>query len=175
MPRGRLIFPFIVELAQLDTEAMAADPDGAGPLESGYDPDFREPVIIQENDEDVIGEGLRKERCFRFKAQIQDKEMEALRQVVGGTSPDSAITLVMHFKDLEKVGLIDDLGRATIRVNDRLTKIFKKTGKLIEVIPDPPGLYVVSVTSAGFGLGPSRNLLKVKFQEREQGIQSSSR
>jgi len=175
VPRGRLIFPFLIELAQLDTEAMAADPDGDGPQTSGYDLDFREPVIITQSVDDVTGDPLRLERCTTFKCQIEDKEMEALRQVLGGTSPDSAITLVMHFKDLEKVGLVDDNGRATIRKNDRLAKIFNKKGKLIMVVPDPPGLYVTSATDAGFGIGPFRNLLIVKFDEREQGVQSSSR
>ena len=40
--RGRLIFPFVAELHRLDTAAMATvDPDGAGGLTGGYDPDFK--------------------------------------------------------------------------------------------------------------------------------------
>ena len=45
--RGRLIFPFLAELRRLDTAAMAStDPDGAGPLTGGFDPDFKEPVLV---------------------------------------------------------------------------------------------------------------------------------
>jgi hypothetical protein len=39
--RGRLINPFLAEIAQLDTVATTADPDDVGPLVSGYDPDFK--------------------------------------------------------------------------------------------------------------------------------------
>lgn len=175
MPRGRLIFPFVVELAQLDTVQMARDPDGAGPQTSGYDFDFREPVVVKRSTEDNIGTALREERCARVRCQIEDKEFEAIRQVLGGTSPDSAITLVFHFKDLEAAGMVDDNGQATIRINDRLSKIFDCDENLIETIRDPPGLYVTSATSAGFGISRKRNLLIVKFGEREQGIQSPSR
>ena len=44
--RGRLINPFLAELAQLDMAATAADPDGAGPLTSGYDSDFKETAMV---------------------------------------------------------------------------------------------------------------------------------
>ena len=53
--RGRLIFPFLAELYRLDTRATATtDPDGAGPLTGGYDPDFKEPVLV-DRDGDGIG------------------------------------------------------------------------------------------------------------------------
>ena len=53
--RGRLIFPFVAELHRLDTHAMATtDPDPDGPHTSGYDPDFKEPVRIDEDDDGVV-------------------------------------------------------------------------------------------------------------------------
>ena len=175
MPRGRLIFPFLAELAQLDTVAMTRDPDGDGPQTSGYDLDFKEPVIVQESAEDLVGQPLREETCRRVRCQIEDKVMEGIRQVLGGTSPDSAITLVFHFKDLEDAGMVDDDGRATIRVNDRLAQILDCDENVIETIRNPPGLFVVSASSAGFGIGRQRNLLVVDFAERELGVQSPSR
>jgi len=175
MPRGRLIFPFIVELEQLDTEAMSHDPDGDGDKTSGYDSVFREPISVTEDSDDIVGKAYRVDRCTRVRCQIEDQEFEAIRQVLGGTSPDSAITLVFHFKDLEAANLVDDNGRATVRVNDRLAKIYDRNEQLIETIRNPPGLFVTSATSAGFGLGKHRNLLIVKFGEREQGIQSPGR
>jgi hypothetical protein len=165
----------VAELAQLDTVQMTRDPDGAGPQTSGYDLDFKEPVIIQASTEDLTGQPLREERCVRVRCQIEDKVMEGIRQVLGGTSPDSAITMVFHFKDLEDAGMVDDDGKATIRVNDRLAKILDCDENVIEEIIDPPGLFVLSATSAGFGLGRHRNLLVVDFGERELGVQSPSR
>jgi hypothetical protein len=44
--RGRLVNAFLAEITRLDTVATAADPDGAGPLASGYDPDFKETVVL---------------------------------------------------------------------------------------------------------------------------------
>ena len=57
--RGRLIFPFLAELRRLDTAAMAStDPDGAGPLTGGFDPDFKEPVLVdRDGDGFVAGDG----------------------------------------------------------------------------------------------------------------------
>ncbi len=175
MSRGRLIFPFIVELAQLDTVAMTRDPDGPGPETSGYDIDFREPIIIKANVDDVKGEALREETCIRLRCQIEDSVFEAVRQVLGGTSPNSKMTLVFHFKELEEKNLIDENGRAMIRLHDRLRAIYDCTGKLIETIPDPPGLFINDVTPAGFGIGRQRNLLIVGLQERELGTQSAAR
>lgn len=169
MSRGRLIFPFIVELAQLDTVAMARDPDGDGAKTSGYDLDFREPIIVQANADDVKGSALREERCIRLPCQIEDDAFEAMRQVLGGTSPDSRMTLVFHFSSLEDANMVDENGQATIRLNDRLRAIFDCEENMIERIPNPPGLFVNSVKSAGFGLGQKRNLLIVELQERELG------
>ena len=53
--RGRLINPFAAELAQLDTAATAADPDGPGPLTSGYDADFQETVLFHFGDLEQLG------------------------------------------------------------------------------------------------------------------------
>jgi hypothetical protein len=41
-----LLQTFLAELAQLDTSATAADPDGAGPLASGYDVSCQETVLL---------------------------------------------------------------------------------------------------------------------------------
>ncbi len=175
MPRGRLIFPFVVELAQLDTVAMARDPDGPGEKTSGYDLDFREPVIIAKDADDVKGDALREERCTRVRCQIEDDVFDAVRQVLGGTSPDSQIRLVIHFSELEERNLLDDNGRPMIRLHDRLSAIYDCDENLIERIPDPPGLFVNDVTPAGFGLGRQRNLLIVGLKERELGVQGSAR
>jgi hypothetical protein len=179
MPRGRLIFPFTVRIAQLDTLAMTEDPDGAGPLTSGYDDDFREPIKVAridvtESAGDLKGETLRHERTVDLPAQIKPAAFEQLRQMVGGTSPDSSISLTFHFKDLEELGMIDPSGLATIRLNDRLDRVFDGCGIAL-VFRDPPGLYAVQVQPAGFGLGPHWNLLKVAFEEREQGVVSPAR
>lgn len=172
--RGRLINPFLAELAQLDTEATAADPDAAGPLASGYDPDFRETVIVPA----ATGRGVdaRKEKApLRIPCQVEVGAFEALQQLAAGNSPNSRLTLVFHFEDLERMGIVDpSTGDALVRVNDRLVAIRDLAGSLVQAVRTPPGLYATEVQPQSFGLGLSRNLLLVTFEERELGARAGS-
>lgn len=168
MPRGRLVFPFLIDLAQLDTSASAADPDGAGPLTSGYDEDFREPEIVPPGSGSARGEVVREESILQVSAQIEPDTMDQLRMMASGNSPDSEMKLALHFRELERKGLLDADGRPTIRVNDRLDAIRnKRTGDIIERIPNPPGLFVIEVQSRSFGLGTHRNLCVLTLEDRE--------
>ena len=169
--RGRVIFAFLIELCRLDTRANAlTDPDGPGPLGSGYDPDFKEPVTI-----DLAGDGVGTSVRLEYPpvqipCQVEPAVFEALREFPSGNAPRSAVTLVFHFKDLERLGLVDlATGDALVRPGDRLNAIFDRTGVLVQAIRTPPGLYVTEARIAGFGLGlvrPRRNLLLVSFSDR---------
>lgn len=165
--RGRLINPFIAELAQLDTVATAADPDSVGPLTSGFDPDFRETVVVPAGD----GRGIdaRKEKPpLRIPCQVEVGTFEALQALASGNSPNSRVTLVFHFRDLEQMGLVDPgTGEALLRINDRLVAVHDLSGNLVQAVRTPPGLYATEVQPQSFGLGLSRNLLVVSFQQRE--------
>lgn len=170
--RGALIFRFLAEIHRVDTSALSADPDGAGPLTSGYDPDFREPVLI-DTDDDGIAEPLRREHPpVRIPCQFEPKAFEALRMTPSGNSPRSELALVFHFRDLERLGLVDQpSGDALVRVGDRLGAIYDLAGNLVQAIRTPPGLYMVEARPIGFGLyraKPSRNLLLVTFADRSQ-------
>jgi hypothetical protein len=169
--RGRLIFPFLAEFHRLDTLTTAiADPDGAGPLEGGYDPDFKEPVLV-DHDDDGIGERVRREHPpVRVPCQVETEAFEQLALFASGHSPNSAVRLVLHFSDLERMGLVDAAtGDALIRVGDRLGAILDMAGALVQRIRTPPGLYVSEGRPSGFGLyvpRPRRNLLVVSLHER---------
>lgn len=171
--RGRLINPFVIELAQLDTAEMDLDPDGsAGPLTSGFDDDFREPVVLLREDvtDDTTGVALRKETLIRVPCQIEPRSFQQLQQLLAGASPNTAIEVIFHFRDLEKLCLVDpDSGEALVRNNDRLCAIFGCQGELVQTIRNPPGLFATQVRPT-FGLGRSRNLLIATFEEREQGV-----
>jgi len=170
--RGRLIFPFLADLRRLDTAAMAStDPDGAGPLTGGFDPDFKEPVLV-DHDGDGVAERERTELpAIRVPCQVEPKVFEDLRMLASGDSPRSDISLVFHFKDLERLGLVDaTTGDALIRPNDRLAGLYDLGGLLVQTIRTPPGLYVTQAQPRGFGLGrsrPRRNLLLVTFEARQ--------
>jgi hypothetical protein len=172
--RGRLIFKFLAELCRLDTAGTATqDPDGAGPLTGGYDPDFKESVLV-DTDDDGIGERVRVEHPpVRVPCQVDTKALEELRMLASGNAPRTTIDLVFHFKNLEKLGLVDEAtGDALIRPGDRLACIRDLCGSLIQEVRTPPGLYVTKTAPFGFGLNlrkPLRNLLLVTFEDRMQG------
>ena len=173
--RGRLIFPFLVEIAQLDTAATAADPDAGGPLTSGYDPIFRAPVKVLAAPTDQLGADSRVESGpITVRAQIEPAQFEALEMMLSGDSPNSRFAIVLHYRDLEAAGLVDPTtGRPLIRKRDRLVRILTTKGVPVETIPNPPGLFCTQVQSTGFGPGGSRNLLLLVFEDREQSIRSA--
>lgn len=172
--RGRLIFAFLAQVFRLDTRATAElDPDGPGPLVRGYDPDFKEPVLV-DRDDDGIGERVRREHPpVLIPCQVESKTFEELRMQGSGNSPRSRIDMVFHFKDLERLGLVDvATGDALVRVGDRLGAIYDRAGLLVQAVRTPPGLYVTEARPIGFGLDiarPSRNLLLVTFTDRPTG------
>ncbi|HTP30229.1 MAG TPA: hypothetical protein VMK12_31795 [Anaeromyxobacteraceae bacterium] len=169
--RGRLLNAFVAELAQLDVAATAADPDGSGPLASGYDPDFKETVLLPTGGS--VGTDARKEKpALLLPCQVEVGAFEALQELASGNSPASRVTLVFHFRDLEERGLVDPAtGDALIRVNDRLVAIRDRHDSFVQAIRTPPGLYVREAQPQ-FGLGTSRNLLAVTFEQREQGVRN---
>lgn len=169
--RGRLINPFVAEIARLDTSSTDDDPDGTGTLTSGYDDDFREPVRY--SDGSAAGVDARQEHPHIYvPCQVEPDVFDRLTMLLSGDAPNTLIRLVFHFVDLEQLGLVDSTtGQALIRKNDRLVAIRECTGALVQTVPDPPGLYATEPQPRGFGLsGGKRNLLLVTFEDREQGL-----
>jgi len=168
--RGRLIFPFRVDIARLDTDATADDPDGAGPHGLGYDDVFREPVMVPPADDDSSARGSirRVESVVRLSAQIEDDAFDAMQMMTTGQSPRSMVRLVLHFRELEREGLLDDDGLPMLRKSDRLDAIYRPTGELIQRIPNPPGLFCVEPQPRSFFVGARRNLLLLMFESRER-------
>lgn len=149
---------------------MASDPDGGGPFMSGYDADFKEPVLI-DRDDDGIAEPLRREfPPVLVPCQLEPEAFATLRMASSGNAPRSEFVLIFHFRDLERLGLVDaTTGDALIRSSDRLVAIRDRAGALVQAIRSPPGLYVTESRPIGFGLHrahPRRNLLLVTFQDR---------
>jgi hypothetical protein len=167
--RGRLVNPFMAVIARFDRNATREHPpDAAGALSSGYDDVFKEPIVVTEAD--GTREEARREVLINVPCQVEDHAFLAQRMTTAGNNPDSRLTLVFHFRDLERLGLVDpDTGTARITPNDRLVEIRSYCCKhLIQKIPSPPGLYATQATPSAFSLGRARNLLIVTFQERER-------
>ena len=160
--RGRLINPFVAEIAQLNTAAT----EGA----SGYDADFKETAMVP--DAGWRGHDARREKsAIRVPCQVEVQTFGELQELLTGMSPRSHLVLVFHFQDLEAMGLVEPTtGDATLRVNDRLVSLRDyHTGEVVQAVRTPPGLYITEVQPQSFGLGLRRNLLLATFNERALG------
>jgi hypothetical protein len=170
--RGRLINPFLLEIARLDIESTAGDPDGAGPRTSGYDDVYRETAVLPSGN--LIGTDARVEYpLVRVPAQLHTGptpgQLMALKATVTGNVAAAFLQALMMFDDLERLELVDgDTQTALVKVGDRLNAIYTMDGVLVQQIPTPPGMYVVQAVPI-FGLGGTRNLLEVSFESRDTG------
>ena len=169
----------LVELGLLDTAATAADPDGAGPLQSGYDDVFREPNMMR-NAGSTPGTMVRVERVRIFHAQVEDNTDDLLQMLAGGNSPQASVGLVFHYAELEAAGAVQLVtGKPTIKApGARLISIRDpQTSAVIERYDAQPGYWATQSKSMGFGLGPlmtsKRNLLLVMFQERDTSVEGT--
>lgn len=157
--RGRLIVPFLVDLARLDTQLTA------------YDDTFRTPRVRV-----IAGKRIEtrtEQPILRVPCQVEPSDDKMQTQTPGGDAPSTSITLVFHFKTLEKMKLLDENGEPTIRVNTRLAALRRKNGTLIRTYPEKPGIFAVKVQSDGYGLGGERNLCLVLFTDRPQGLRTT--
>lgn len=160
--RGFLICKFLAEWARLDSSGTRS----AG----GYDDDFLE-INKTDTDGDGIGESNRVDHSLvRIPCQIESGPfMSEDDPHVLGPNPVIQRQLVHHFKDLERMSLVDSDGIALIKPGDQLVAIYDLYGTLVERIPDPPGLYVIEAEPRGWGISlrrPKRNLLLVKCGDR---------
>lgn len=140
----------------------------------GFDPDFHEPVVV-DRDGDGIGERRRLELpAVRIPCQVEPRAMDDLQIHAAGNSPRSELQLVMHFRDLERLDLVEPAtGAARVVPGDRLGALHTRDGELVQRFLDPPGLFVTEARPIGWGLHavlPRRNLLLVTFEDRQQAV-----
>lgn len=161
--RGRLICPLVAEIARLNTAATA--PAG------GYDDEFRTVKVAYQGGQRVSAQEYLDP--VRVPAQVELGSWEDRRQQPAGNAPGSRLVLVMHYRDLERLGLMDPATRESLfRVGDQLLQIYElRSGRPTDhVRPKAGGLFAVHVSPAGAGLGGSRNLLAVSFEDRPKGL-----
>lgn len=167
MVRGRLLYPFLAQLCCLERGT------GATPTQPMFDPDFKEPILV-DRDGDGVGERERAELPpVLVPCQVEPGTFEQMRISPSGRTPRSSLDLVFHFRDLERLELVDAAtGLSLIQAGDRLGGIYDQDERLVQLVRNPPGLFVTETRPAGFGLGlrrPSRNLLMVSFSDRAVG------
>ena len=165
--RGRLLFVFYAEFVRVDASAMVTEP-------SALDPDFREPRLVA-GEPDAIGVLDRRELPpVKVPCQVEPESFEALHMIGAGNEPTSKVQVVLHFRDLEGLGLVDpSTGRALIAAGDRITGFNDRAARLVETAD----LYVTEARPTGFGFGllrPRRNLLVVVLENRAASARGAS-
>lgn len=168
-----LVRPLIAEIAQLDTVATAAvDPPGVAT--SGYDDDFKEPVLAAPAIQGLGVDQRQEKAVVRIPVQVEFGPFEQLRQAFSGNLPDSRIVLVLDYDDLDRLGLIEpSSNESLLRPNDRVVQILNGQGTVIESFPNPPGMFITELRP-GYGLDADRNIVLAFADDREQGLGRAS-
>jgi hypothetical protein len=164
--KPRLHHPFYAEIAMLDAVATRAE-RGPANIQSGFDDDFREIVVVSTLSGTDLSEKLEQPPLF-IPSQIENPVFDLLQQMNTGAQLDTKLVLVWTHKDLVALDLITPTGEPLVRANDRLVSIRDKNFRVVEIIRTPPGLYVTEVRPL-FGLAQRRDLFLVSFEDRKQG------
>jgi len=158
--RGRLIFPMLVTVAPLDTVATEA----AG----GYDSDYHTPKLV-DGDADGKGEIATVYGAeFSFKAQIENDMEELQRMTASGDLPNAAVGLVVHLRDMARLGLVTTPRPLGVKKADRLVKQQDRTGAVVKTY-DAPLLYCTHARHLDGYIGRRPNLALFVFGDRPQG------
>lgn len=171
--RGRLIWPFTADIARLDTAGTAAAA-GAGVVSGGYDPDFKEPVTLDQGanlpDTDTRQETL--VQLVPCQVHTEKGQYDTLQAMMSGIEKGFQLRLLMHYVDLEALSLVDSDGSSLFKVNDRLVAIRRFDGTMVRDFSSNP-LYVTEAQDRSFGLsGLQRNLLMLTFEDRDNSVPS---
>ncbi len=124
---------------------------------------------------DRIGQSARKEATlYRVPGQFSEgtNAFLALLAAPTGNLASTEFSIVFHFADLERLGLVEAAtGLAKIKVGDRINAIYDMFGNLMQKVPLVPGAYVTKA-EPHFGLNGGKNLLMCIFRGRDPGAQS---
>lgn len=166
--RVPLLFPSLLVVARLDIAGTArVDPDGAGPVTEGYDPDLREPIAYT----DAAGSRATTVRYMppvQIPCQVEIKTFEELRQVFQGDAPVTTMVFVLHNSDLVRMGLLKYSmgcsigGNLSLKTNDKITSVLCKR-KRISNIDMKEDLYIYRIDPGSWGMGPTGTDLKIVY------------
>lgn len=160
--RGGLIFPVVATIARVDTEQIETD--------SGYDDDFHD-LKSEDVSGDGVGQLMRREKDpIDLPVQVEPDREEMMRMAPIGNVAETAIGLVLHFIDLERLGLSHSDGTLDLGIGDRLVRLKDRRGARVIKEFDRVPVYCTQVRHLSAWLGGTSNLLLLLFEERSQGI-----
>lgn len=150
------------EIRQLDTEATES-------LDN-FDHVLREPKKYSEASGSTSG--LRyKEETVTVKGQVENTMSEKERLSRAGDLPDTFIRLVLSRSALKLGGFIDSDGRVEFQKGDRLIRIKRANGEIVQTFDRPPGgLYCTQVKHGDAYVGMDSNQIHIEFEDRPKGV-----
>jgi len=162
MARGRLLFWLWADIARLDTAATSSA--------AGYDDDFRE-TTLSDTDGDGVGdaEGRLEMATISVKAQIETDRQELQRMTGTGDVAQTQLGIVVHLRDLERLGYVDSAGRLAIKKADRLVRVRARRGDKVVMEFDRVPIYATHVVRLNAWLQHDSNLALITFGERARG------
>ena len=162
--RGRLIAPLIIEVVVLDKSSSASDRDD----------DLRSFSTSRP----FGARGLRvsgktySSTTYRLRAQLEPVAINKMTGSQAGNIPDYRTSFIIHFRQLEKLNLVDATSGKPILEGARINAIYKRNGDLSRRYDDPP-VHVIELREIGQGLGGNRNLLQLVTDDRPQGLETA--
>lgn len=159
--RGRLIFPMFVTVAQLDTAAIeTAD---------NYDEDYHTTKLVDTN-ADGKGEPTREDDDeIEFKAQIENDMEELQKMTKSGDVTDSAVGLVVHLRDMARLGFITTARPLGVKKADRLVQQTNRRRVLVKAYTAPQ-LFCTHAKHLDGYIGREANMALFVFGERPAGV-----
>lgn len=134
---------------------------------SGYDPDFRNPLVF----DDVGGDRAtaRVELApVRVLCQVETPRFEEQHQGGSGWDPSTVLVLVVHRMDLEDAGLYDDVNGLGIKIDDRVTGIekYNEPGVLLQAFEED--LFVIQARPGSWGFYEGTALFLIELAPRQK-------
>lgn len=160
--RGRLIFPILVTVKQLDVATMRTATD--------YDDVLREPELSASADR--LGTKKRTETTIDVPCQLEEKDAsEKLTMMAQGDAPSTQLHITFHVDDLERLGLWKEDAawgaRCSLKKNDRIEGFKDLQGRQLFKVPENPGLFITEVRPTGM-MG-TQNLVLCVVNDRSEG------
>lgn len=162
--RGRLLCPIKIGVARIDTATTEANTD--------FDSVFMTPKVKKTFGARGAREKGRREFVeVKLLAQSEIIDFNKMQQGPGGNVPDYRVSYIVHYKQLEDLGLIDaTTQKPLIGINDRIVaKYHNRSEALLRAFTNPE-IFVVAAVDAGEGFDGRTNLLVLVTSDRPQGL-----
>jgi hypothetical protein len=161
-----------ISISRLDTASTGANNLGNQSVTAGYSRIFQEPV------KDEVGSDTR----IYFDPIVMDAQVNSTngkaRNAVtlpGGRELEYSIRTIVHYSQLESMGLLTPSGDCIFQPSDRLDAILNQAGVVLKDFGCSP-LFLCHVRDAGWGLdGLTRNLCELYWEDRREGAPSNTR